>query len=140
MSCVVWKNIYNLKILYFHDSMIVNTHNYITYNRGSHEYLTTTLYIKQVPKRIIKNVMWSTCLQYVWNKVEITLRMFQIRVSQARYVGIPICSDRSVNSMFGFARINGINMLELYLNSRHRRESSSSMELTWFSNNSERTI
>jgi len=30
-------------------------------------------------------------------------------------------------------------MLDLYLNNRHRRENSSSMELTWFSSNSQRT-
>jgi hypothetical protein len=36
-----------------------------------------------------------------------------------------------VNSMFGFV---GINMLELYLNSRSRRWNSFSMELTRVSN------
>lgn len=30
---------------------------------------------------------------------------------------VSICSDESVNSMFGYAMIHGINMLELYLNS-----------------------
>jgi len=72
-------------------------------------------------------------------EVEITWRMLQTRVSQACYVDILICSDGSVNSMFGFARINEINMLKLYLNSRSRRENSSSIELTWFLSNSQRT-
>jgi hypothetical protein len=40
--------------------------------------------------------------------------MLQIRVSQARYVGISICSDVCVNSMYGFASINRINMLDIY--------------------------
>jgi len=62
--------------------------------------------------------------------------MLQTKVSQARYVGVPICSDGSVNSMFGFAKINEINMLKLYLNSRPRRGNSSSMELTRFPSNS----
>jgi hypothetical protein len=69
-------------------------------------------------------------------EVEITWRMLQTRVSQACYVDILICSYGSVNSMFEFARINEINMLKLYLNSRSRRENSSSMELTWFISNS----
>jgi hypothetical protein len=33
-------------------------------------------------------------------KVEITLRIMQTRISQARYVGELICSDRSVSFMF----------------------------------------
>ena len=33
----------NLKILYFHDGIIVNTDNHITYNGGSHEFLIATL-------------------------------------------------------------------------------------------------
>ena len=41
--------------------------------------------------------------------------------------------------MFGITRINGINMLELYLNSRPRQRNSSSMDLTWVSSNSKRT-
>jgi hypothetical protein len=32
----------NLGILYFHGCIIINTDNDITYNRGSHEFLTTT--------------------------------------------------------------------------------------------------
>jgi len=52
-------------------------------------------------------------------KIEITWRMLQIEVSQAHYVSVP-CSDESVISMFGFVRINEINMLKLYLNSRPR--------------------
>jgi hypothetical protein len=74
------------------------------------------------------------CDRLGWNmfeiEVEITWRTLQTKVSQACYVGVSICSDGSVNSMLRFVRINGINMLDLYLNSRHRRENSSSMELT----------
>jgi len=33
----------NLEILCFHGGIIVNTDNDITYNRGSHEFLITTL-------------------------------------------------------------------------------------------------
>jgi len=68
-------------------------------------------------------------------EVEITCRMLQTRASQTHYVVVPICSDKSVNSMFEFARINEINMPELYLNSRN----SSSIELTRFSINFQRT-
>jgi hypothetical protein len=71
-------------------------------------------------------------------EVEITWRMLQIDVSQAHYVGVPICSNENVNSMFGFVRNNEINMLELYLNSRPKRENSYSMELTWILSNSHR--
>jgi len=73
-------------------------------------------------------------------EVEITYRMLQIRVSQARYVSVPIYSDKSVNSMCGFAKINRINILELYLNNETRQGNSSSMELTQFPSNSQRTI
>jgi hypothetical protein len=54
-------------------------------------------------------------------EVEITLRMLQTRISQSRYFNISVCSDESVNSMFEFAMINMINMLELYLNNRPRQ-------------------
>jgi hypothetical protein len=53
-------------------------------------------------------------------EVEITWRILQTGVSQACYVSVLICSDGSVNSIFRFGRINEINMLELYLNSRPR--------------------
>jgi hypothetical protein len=50
------------------------------------------------------------CDQLDWNmfeiEVKITWKMLQIRVSQARYVDISICSDVCVNSMYGFASIN----------------------------------
>jgi hypothetical protein len=68
-------------------------------------------------------------------EVEITWRTLQTGVSQACYVGVSIYSDGSVNSIFRFVRINRINMLELYLNSRQIRGISSSMELTRFSSN-----
>jgi hypothetical protein len=69
-------------------------------------------------------------------EVEITLKMLQTRISQALYINISVCSDESVNSMFEFARINMINMLELYLNNRPRQWNSSSMEFTRFPSNS----
>jgi len=50
-------------------------------------------------------------------EVEITCRILQTGASQTHYVVVPICSDKSVNSMFGFARIYEINMSKLYLNS-----------------------
>jgi len=56
--------------------------------------------------------------------------MLQIKVSQACYIDVLICGDRSMSSMFGFARINKINMLELYFNSRPGGGNSSSMKLT----------
>jgi hypothetical protein len=56
------------------------------------------------------------------------------------YFGVPIYNDESVNSMFGFARINEINMLELYLNSGPRRGNSSSRELVRFPSSSHRFI
>jgi len=81
--------------------------------------------------------------RFGWNifeiEVEITWRILQTRVSQARYVGIPICSDMSVDSMFEFAMINKINMSELYLNSKPIRGNYFGMELTWFFSSSQRT-
>ena len=106
----------NLGILYFQYGIIVNTYNSITYNGGSHEFLTATLDIYDIFRML--------CARLDWNmfeiKVEITWRMLQTGVSQACYFGVPICSNKSVNSMFGFAMINEINMLELYLNNRSR--------------------
>ena len=72
--------------------------------------------------------------------VGITWMMLQTGVSQAHYIGVAICSDKGVNSMFGFLRINEVNMLGLYMNSRPRRGNSYIMELTWFSSNSQITI
>jgi hypothetical protein len=80
------------------------------------------------------------CDQLGWNmfeiKVEITWRMLQIEISQSRDVGVPICSDEIVNLIFRFTRINGINMQELHLNNKPRRENSSNMELTQVQSNS----
>ena len=45
-----------------------------------------------------------------------------------RYVGVPIGSDETVSSMFGFAIANGSQMVELYLNSRPRRGNQTSIE------------
>ena len=70
-------------------------------------------------------------------EVEIIWRILQIGVSQARYFGVPISSDRSLNSLFRFTKIN---MLKLNLNSRPRREKSFSIELIWLPSNSQRTI
>ena len=72
--------------------------------------------------------------------VGITWMMLQTGVSQAHYIGVAICSDKGVNSMFEFLRINEVNMLGLYMNSRPRRGNSYIMELTWFSSNSQITI
>jgi hypothetical protein len=69
-------------------------------------------------------------------EIEITWRILQTGVSQACYVNVSICSDGSVNLIFGFARFNEINTLKLYLNSRLRRENSSSMEMTQVPSNS----
>jgi hypothetical protein len=46
----------------------------------------------------------------------------QIRVHSTHYIGVPISSDGSMNSMFRFTNIKGMNMLEFYLNSRSRQE------------------
>ena len=62
--------------------------------------------------------------------------MLQSRVNQARYVGVPICSDESVNSMIRFSGIDKINMSEFYLNCRSKKEKSSSIELTRVQSNS----
>jgi len=105
----------NLEILCFHSGIIVNTDNGITYNGGSHEFLTTTLDMSLYKlSRILYD--WLG-----WNMSEITWRMLQIRVNQALYVGVPIYSDESVNSIFEFARITEINILELYFMACHIR-------------------
>ena len=46
--------------------------------------------------------------------------MMQIEDSSTRYVSVPICNEKSVNSMSEFANINGMNILDIYLNSRLR--------------------
>jgi hypothetical protein len=69
-------------------------------------------------------------------KVEIIWRMLQTVVSQARYIDVSIYSDESVNSIFEFASINEINMLELYLNSRPRRGNTFSTKLIQVPSNS----
>jgi len=124
----------NLRILCFHGGIIVNIDNSITYNGESHVFLTASLHMS------LNELSKVLCNQLDWNifeiVVEITWRMLQTRVNQACHVGIPIYSIGSVNLIFRFARINVINMLELYLNSRPRRENSFNMELTWVPSNS----
>jgi hypothetical protein len=110
----------NLGIFCFHNGIIANTDNGITYNGGSHEFLTTTL---NMSLNKLSRILYD---RLGWNmfeiKVAITWRMLQIRVNQALYIGVPIYSDESVNSIFEFARINyGINMLELYFMACHIR-------------------
>ena len=123
----------NLGILCFNGSIFDNC---ITYNRESHEFLIVTLDIS------LNKLSKMLCDQFDWNifkiEVEITCRMLQTEANQAYYVIILIYNDNSVNSMFGFARINEINMLELYLNSRHRWRNSSNIELTRFPINFQR--
>ena len=65
--------------------------------------------------------------------------MMQIGVYPTRYISVPICSDRNVNSMFGFTNINRINILELYLNNKSRLWNSSNMDFTWVSSNIQMT-
>jgi hypothetical protein len=126
----------NLEILCLHSGIIINTDNDITYNRESYEFITATLNmsLNELSKMLYDRLGWNV----FETEVEITWRMLQIDVSQAHYVGVPICSNESVNSMFGFVRNNEINMLDLYLNSRLKRENSYSMELTWILSNSHR--
>jgi uncharacterized protein (DUF2132 family) len=134
---VVWQNIYNLIILCFHGDIIINIDNGITYNGRNQEFLTTILDMS------LNELSRILCDRFGWNifeiEVEITWRTLQTRASQACYVGVSISSDGSVNSTLRFVRMKEINMLDLYLNSRHRRGNSSSIELTWFSSNSQRT-
>jgi len=124
----------NLRILCFHGGIIVNIDNGITYNEGSHEFLTPSLHMS------LNELSRMLCNRLGWNifeiKVEITWRMLQIGINQAHYVSKPIYSNGNVNSIFRFVRINVINMFELYLNSRPRRRNSFSMELTWVPSNS----
>ena len=57
-------------------------------------------------------------------EAEITWRMLQTGVSQTCYVSVQIHNE-NVNSMFGFMRINWINILKFYLNSRPKQRNSS---------------
>jgi len=116
---VLFDNMYdNLGILCFHDGIVINTGNGITYNGGIYEFLTVTLNIslKELSRMLYDRPRWNI----FEIEVGITWRMLQTRVSQARYVGVPIYSDESVNSMFGFVKINGINMLELLSKKRQK--------------------
>jgi len=91
-------------MLCFHGGVIVNIDIGVTYNGRSHEFLIATLAIS------LNELSKMLCDQLDWNMFEIEVKiiwkMLQIRVSQARYVDISICSDVCVNSMYGFASIN----------------------------------
>lgn len=91
-------------MLCFHGGVIVNIDIGVTYNGRSHEFLIATLAIS------LNELSKMLCDQLDWNMFEIEVKiiwkMLQIRVSQARYVNISICSDVCVNSMYGFASIN----------------------------------
>lgn len=118
----------NLEILCLYGGIIVNIDNGITYNVGSHEFLTAILDMS------LNELSRMLCDWLDWNifeiEVDITQRILQTRVNQAHYISVLTYSKGSVNSMFGFARINAINMLELYLNNIPRRINSLSIELT----------
>jgi len=91
-----------IRILCFYDDTIANTNNDITYNRGSNEFLIATLDIS------LNKLFWMLLDRLGWKifeiKVKITWRMMQNGFSVTRYVDVPICSDESVNSMFGFCQ------------------------------------
>jgi len=91
-------------MLCFHGGVIVNIDIGIPYNGRSHEFLIATLDIS------LNELSKMLCDQLDWNmfeiEVKITWKMLQIRVIQAHYVNISICSDVCVNSMYGFASIN----------------------------------
>jgi len=124
----------NLGILCFHSGIIISTGNGITCNGENHEFLiaTSNMSLNKLLRILYDRLDWNM----FEIEVEITWRILQTRVSQARYVDIPICSDMSVDSMFEFVRINRINMSGLYLNSKPIRGNSFGMELTWFSSSS----
>jgi hypothetical protein len=125
----------NSGILCFYDGVIVNNDNGITYNGRSNVFITSILdmSLNRLSKMLYDRLGWNMY------EIEITWRMMQIEVSSTRYVGVPICSEKSVNSMFWFANINGMNILEIYLNSRLRRENSSSTEFTLVPTYNQRT-
>ena len=84
----------NLRILYLHGGIIVNTNNGITYNKRNYEFLTVIL------NMFIYRLFKMLCDQLGWNmfkiKVEITWRMLQTGISRACYVDVTIYSDGSV--------------------------------------------
>ena len=99
----------NLEISCFHGDIIVNANNAIIYNGGSHEFLTTT---SDLLFNKLSRVLYVRFGNNIFEiEVEITWKMFQTVVSQARYVGVPVCSEKSVNSMFRFARVNNARAL-----------------------------
>jgi phosphosulfolactate synthase (CoM biosynthesis protein A) len=75
-----------LRILCFHDGIIVNTDNDITYNSGNHEFLIVTSDMS------LNELLRILCDRLGYNifeiEVKITLRMLQTRVNQARYIGV----------------------------------------------------
>jgi len=46
-------------------------------------------------------------------KVEITWKIIRIGISLIYYIDVFICNNRSVNSIFEFTNINGMNILKL---------------------------
>jgi hypothetical protein len=88
----------NSRLLCFHGGNIINTDNDITYNEKSHEFLTTPLDISL--NKLFRMLYDRLCWNILEIEVEITLRMLQTGISQARYVGELICSDGNVSLMF----------------------------------------
>jgi hypothetical protein len=46
-------------------------------------------------------------------KVEITWKIIRIGISPIYYIDVLICNNGSVNSIFEFTNINGMNILKL---------------------------
>jgi hypothetical protein len=61
----------NLGILCFHYGIIVNIDNDITYNEGSHEFLTVTLNMYKLSRMLYDRLNWNM----FEIKVEITWKM-----------------------------------------------------------------
>jgi len=87
----------NLGVLYFHGGIIVNVVHDITYNGGSHEFLTATsdMSLNDLSKMLGDRL---DCNMFEI-EVGITWRMLHIGIGQACYVSVPICSNERVNEL-----------------------------------------
>jgi hypothetical protein len=117
----------SFEILCFYSGTIVNTYNGITYNEGSNEFLIVILYVSliEISRLLYERIGWI----YLKFKLKLLGRM-QNRVSPTYYINISISSKSNVNVMFVLTINNWSQILELYLNSKPRRENSYKMMFT----------
>ncbi|PSS34803.1 Glutamate--tRNA ligase [Actinidia chinensis var. chinensis] len=112
-------------ILYYYSGTIISTDHEFTCSRANNEFLNiSTMHVSliELSRMLYEQIGWNSSVC----EVEIIWKM----QNGGRYVDVPIGSDKTLSSMFGFAIANRSQMVELYLTNRPREGNKTVIECT----------